>query len=647
MGKPYASELNMLKGTYHWALNEPIDSLNTFIEASYDLPLLALGSGGSQTAACLAALLHETNGMISKAITPLELVASNISLAKTSVLFLTAGGRNLDILTSFKYAAAMEPRELMVLCTRSNSPLADLAKNYNYVMSTELDIPSGKDGFLATNSLLALATILCRSYRNVGSYHFELPNDSLFELDLYNNSNNLIHLMTRRTWFVLYGGWCLPAAMDLESKFTEAALGNIHLADYRNFAHGRHNWLAQCREDTGIICLTTPEEKKIADQTLKLIPEDIPSICISTSSCGPAGALELLVKVLYFINTAGEARRIDPGKPNVPEFGRKIYHMNFKSFYAKNKMLLNVQDNEFIAIRRKNLGRYVFEEDLLAEWKKAYQLFIKRIECTNFGAVVFDYDGTLCDSHERLAGPSKAVVENLICLLENKTLIGIATGRGKSIRNDLQKRIPKGCWNKVLIGYYNGSDIALLDDMQSPKKDMLPDQILCDIANKIESNEIIRDLIAELELRPKQITIIPKTLCKYSKIRNMLFGLLPRDLLTNIKVLESSHSIDLVLSNVSKLDLVSAIEEMAGNLGRPKNTICIGDKGEWPGNDYELLSTKCSLSVDCVSSDPNSCWNLAPAGHRGVQAVLDYMQSVVISKKSLKIDTKHIGWEKE
>jgi hypothetical protein len=29
-----------------------------------------------------------------------------------------------------------------------------------------------------------------------------------------------------------------------------------------------------------------------------------------------------------------------------------------------------------------------------------------------------------------------------------------------------------------------------------------------------------------------------------------------------------------------------------------------------------------------VSDDPVTCWNLAPPGHRGVQAALDYLQQL-------------------
>jgi hydroxymethylpyrimidine pyrophosphatase-like HAD family hydrolase/fructoselysine-6-P-deglycase FrlB-like protein len=643
MGKPYSSELKKLSDTYQWALNEPIDLLESFIESSFDLPLLAIGSGGSLTAASMAALLHEKTGMISKSITPLDLLASNISLNKTSVLLLTAGGRNSDILASFKYAVTEEPRQLMTICLRKESPLANLAKGYRYVKSLEFDIPSKKDGFLATNSLVALFVILCRAYRDAGLFDFAFSHD-IFSGGITNEEPiNLTALRNRRVWFVLYGGWGFPAALDIESKFTEAALGNIHLADYRNFAHGRHNWLAQCPDDTGMIYLVTPEEEEIADETIKLIPNDIPLIRICTSRRGPIGTLELLIKVLYLTKIAGDARNIDPGRPNVPEFGRQIYHLNIRSKYIKRGLSEILRKEELIAIRRKNTNFIIEDSEIIAIWRGAYRKFINTLNTTSFGAVVFDYDGTLCDSTERFYGPPTDIAEKLIYLLQRKIPIGIATGRGKSVRKEMQERIPNEYWDRILIGYYNGSDIALLSDLNHPRRDIPIDPLLNEISNTLTDNEILKHLVTECEIRPKQATILSKKLHNFREIREMIINSLPASMISKIKIVESSHSIDLILSDVSKIDLVSEIETMAENLGRPKKAVCIGDKGEWPGNDYELLSTPYSLSVDYVSSDLNSCWNLAPAGCRGVQATLNYINSFVANGNSFHINTALFG----
>jgi hypothetical protein len=36
----------------------------------------------------------------------------------------------------------------------------------------------------------------------------------------------------------------------------------------------------------------------------------------------------------------------------------------------------------------------------------------------------------------------------------------------------------------------------------------------------------------------------------------------------------------------------------------------VGDRGAWPGNDYEILRAPLGLSVDECSLDPDSCWPL-------------------------------------
>jgi len=72
---------------------------------------------------------------------------------------------------------------------------------------------------------------------------------------------------------------------------------------------------------------------------------------------------------------------------------------------------------------------------------------------------------------------------------------------------------------------------------------------------------------------------------------------------------------------------VDAVRVAAGDSnGR---VIRIGDRGMWPGNDFDLLSDRLGLSVDEVSRDPDHCWNLSPAGVLGPQATLHYLKRLV------------------
>lgn len=639
MTKKYEEELNHLPQTYQWSLRAPIDKLCSFIEASRLLPLFAVGSGGSLTAAYMATLLHQRVGMMAKAVTPLEFTNLRNFMPNTSVLILSAGGRNIDILSAFRLAAVSEPRQLMTLCMRTNSPIADLSNKFQYTQILDFDLPCGKDGFLATNSLLAFFTILTRAYNEINS-----EKDPILPVSLFSNVESYKQvvlptqpLFEKNTWIILYGGWGLPAAMDAESKFTEAALKNVQVADYRNFAHGRHHWLAKRGLETGIVALVTPDERELAAKTLDLLPNHIPILQLETNESGPNGAIELLVKVLYLVQWTGNAQQIDPGKPGVPDFGRRIYHLR-NPLYKVNIQKDSISPTEKIAILRKS--KYVSLADMktgeLQCWRVAYREFTKQVKETSFGAVVFDYDGTLCAPSKRYEELSQEVGKELTRLLRAGICIGIATGRGKSVRLALQQIIPEEYWGQVLVGYYNGADTAILSDIERPDKVSPMDAALKQVKEALEMHWQFNQ-VAKYEYRPKQVSIFPLKVTLWEVTRSILLDIIHKAGIEGIQVLESSHSMDVIAPGVSKRNLVDACERTIKYSGRSNNVLCIGDKGEWPGNDYSLLSTPYSLSVDTVSTDPASCWNLSQPGYRGIQATLDYLRLMIISDGALRL----------
>ena len=60
--------------------------------------------------------------------------------------------------------------------------------------------------------------------------------------------------------------------------------------------------------------------------------------------------------------------------------------------------------------------------------------------------------------------------------------------------------------------------------------------------------------------------------------------------------------------------------------------LIVGDRGRWPGNDYELLREPYSLGVDEVSVDPSTCWNLASPGQRGPSVTLEYLKALDLTE---------------
>jgi len=633
MGRPYEKDLLRLDGSYGWARGLPVEGLATFLGSAVGAPLVITGSGGSYTAACMAELLHQRSGGVAKAVTPLELTSANGALRGASILVMSAGGRNTDALAAFRFAVAAEPIRLAAVCLRMGSPLVALARRFDYAESFEFPLPGGKDGFLATNSLVAFLTILIRSYARIYTADWNLDDSLLKPASLDISSSRLPDgLLKCDTWVVLYGSWGRPAAVDLESKFSEAALGRVMLVDYRSFAHGRHLWLAKRPHETAVVALMTPGDESLTRRTLSLLPKGIPTHVLSTGEAGPVGSLHLVTKAMTLVNQVGLARGIDPGRPGVPTFGRKIYRLAPSLGEVNGKRPKGMTQQECAAILRKSHSSSIegLSQQSLAYWRRAYHEFISALRRAEFGGVVLDYDGTLCGRAERFGQIRSEIAHELLRLLRRRCVVAVVTGRGQSVRRALRDALPERYWKDLLVGYYNGADIAPLDDSSHPDRAEPLHEALRPLETLLSSHQLLAGL-ATIESRPRQITVEPRLSWNWNEVRRILADIVPECERLGVRLLESSHSIDVVSPGVSKLNLVKAAVQQAGCKSLPTALLRIGDRGERPGNDHALLSGDYSLSVDAVSPDPRSCWNLGAPGSRGVQTTLGYLTSVSIA----------------
>lgn len=478
MGKPYAAEISELPRTFAWAMARDITTLRQAVRTSGLYPLLAIGSGGSLTAAhALAALHRKRTSRLAAVATPLEAVADPLEKS-VATWIISAGGRNADILAAFRALVAREARQLCVLCGREGSSLTELARGHAHVDAIVFEPPSGKDGFLATNSLLAFVILLSRAYKEeYGEY--DADGKSLLDAvePVLSPASELVsgwraeieRLWCRETILVLYGAEGRIGAIDLESKFAEAALGNLQIADYRNFAHGRHHWLAKRGTSSAVLALVAPGDRDLSERTLRLIPRDVPTARIFLQGPNEAVSITSLLAALHITGWAGKARGIDPGRPGVPEFGRRLYNLPFLK--RRPQMAIpRVPDEDAVAIERR-AGLSVARLDqrgALAQWRTALTSFRKRLTHARFAGVVLDYDGTLVDPPDRFFPPKRPVIDELSRLMEDGVYVAIATGRGASVRRDLQKSLPRSLWSRLLVGYYNGAEVAGLDDDSVP-----------------------------------------------------------------------------------------------------------------------------------------------------------------------------------
>ena len=576
------------------------------IDAAALRGLVAVGSGGSFSAAYFAAESHQTHTRhLSRALTPLQAVAARSALRSTSVLLLSARGKNADIVGAARIIAEAEPRHLLAMTMRDESPLADVLAKYRYTNHVGFTPPHQRDGFLSTNSLLAFLLLIHRAYSQTFNTPTGLPDDySSFVSDLHIDGSPAC--VKDRTILTLYGSDTAAGAYDFESKMSEAALGSVLLSDYRNFAHGRHFWLAKRSGSSAVVAFHSSADAELVKTTIALLPSDVPVLRISAGAAGPLANIRAVLGAMRIVGDLAEMSGANISRPGVPDFGRRIFHS--AAFKAPRPSRRDAAVERKLAIDTPQAA------DVGAEvWNQHYDQFVDYLEAAEIQGLVADYDGTLCGTAERFTGVGELATD-IERLLTAGITLGIATGRGDSVASDLRRRMPQSVWPRVIVGHYNGGLIRRLDeDVDFGSATAAPE--LSDVAEQLKKDEVLMR-IAALREQPRQLTIRAKRLADIAATWARVSNVALRN--ASVAIVASSHSLDVIPRTQSKLAVVSAVQDAIG--ANETAILCIGDKGGWPGNDYELLQLPLSLSVDEVSPAETRCWNVAPAGWRGPQA---------------------------
>jgi hydroxymethylpyrimidine pyrophosphatase-like HAD family hydrolase len=609
----------VVPNTYEWARRLDVAGIAAAFDGLEDGPLLVIGSGGSLSTASLAAdLWNASTGNLGRFDTPYLAASAIRNGFSGNVLVVSAGGENRDVIGIARLAIETEVRALVSLCCRTNSTLTRLVRKYGRGIAWEFDCPAGSDGFLATNSLVALNTIVSRGFGK----ETELPRSWPRMV----KTRSLYRMFTAdplpEEIILLHGADTRSSAVDLESKFSEAALAAIQLVDLRNFGHGRHNWLAK-RPRTGIIALVSRRDADLIGRTIHALPKSIRSLVLQSRHDGLTAAFETQSAVFDLTLLFGKEKGIDPGRPGVPPFGRSIYHLNAFSRLPTQ--------SDAIAIARKKAARASAGFGQLRDWNRHYETAVNVLGEHRFKQIILDYDGTLCDHRDRLNGLREDIARELERLLGAGIPIGVATGRGRSVRSALRDRIPTDLWRQMIIGYYNSTICLPLSADEELTQSVL------------ESPAIRRayDCLRKADLPPVELTLRPTQLTveAVGKDRNIkrLWQLVVEQLedarLPDLKIVSSSRSIDILCATASKLQLIDCMSQRY----MMEETLFIGDRPRWPGNDYEILKQRFALSVDEVGPSLTTGWNLAPAGVLNADACLYYLRACRTLKSGFKL----------
>lgn len=622
MGKPFNSELEKLQDTIRWAERQDVTELRSFFSVNAGTPMICIGSGGSFSAASYAAMLYKQMCGLAVPMTPLAFDTSSDAIIQDSkLLFFSASGRNKDFLIAFQRGLEVGCGDMAGVCLRESSKLDAIIEKCNPDFKKHtFPIPTVKDGFLATNSLVAFFVLMYRCFFDAKpSKH--IGNGIGYAL------NHSFDFFKIDNFIVLHSNLSEPVAVDLESKFSEAALGSVLMADYRNFGHGRHQWFDKKGGNSCIVALINDNDRELAEKTLGKMPEDVHMVRIESGLKTPLATIDLLLKSFQFVSAIGTQRGIDPGRPGVPDYGTELYHLNFAKLIKDESIAQPPKD---LAISRKlRLGsKALIPDQEYKAYSKAYDAFIERLGNKVFDLLALDYDGTICNV-DRNARWKEALEESIARqinkLLEMGIRIAVMTGRGDSMHELLRNSINKEYWSQVYLGCYNGAVIVpLTDDTSSIEavKNAPLDEQLVTLQNELERYHF------KPEKLKKYSTQLSLSCTDKQKAYEICNEIILSNKLDRLHIWSSSHSMDIVVSTKASKTAVKQISE---------DVLVIGDRGDYEGNDFEMLSLPYSLSVDGVSRNPNSCWNLAPKDLRGLDVVKYYLRKIKATKNGFKI----------
>ncbi len=629
MGRAFSKELDHMEHTLVWSTSVGLSpAASVFIKAS-DL-YVVIGSGGSfTTATALASIKSEVHDGIALAMTPLQYLQRAETLPTHEVLLISAEGKNQDILHSARKAQAIANGCSALTFSRA-SPLSAILDEVDPKRVFYFDPPWKKDGYLATNSLLAS---LILGFRIIGLnvdahilsafFHFYRTTDRLDQL--------ASQVVKTRKLLALHGNHGLVAAVDLESKLSEAAFAFTQIADLRQFAHGRHIQLDKGEEAAPVIAFISSHEEALWHASRTAIPSEVVVTECALPADSATAAITGLLIVMALVEKIAAILRQDPGQPVVPEFARRIYALDTAKLLP---IPSSTDTNPKLAALEALAGRNAAI--------KAGARYIERLKSARFSGLVLDFDGTTCETSRRERGLDERLTPIVTNLLQNGLAIAFASGRGDSLHENLRNRLPPETWSQCVLGCYSGSLIVSLAHQWPPNQ---TDPEVLNFQTQLKSLGFCPENGFKLSARAAQLTIRPVKEDRVDPLFVLCSNLVSGH--QGWRVFRSSHSVDVLAPTASKNAVVLALAKKLEV--DPLSEICrIGDRGEPSGNDSELLREGLGLSVDGVSNDPDACWLFGEPTLGPVERAASYLGSLIVREGKARFDERMLErWQKQ
>jgi hypothetical protein len=366
-----------------------------------------------------------------------------------------------------------------------------------------------------------------------------------------------------------------------------------------------------------VVSVIDARSAALADRTLALLPESIDSLALRSELTWPTSVLDLLVQSMQLTAATAHERGVNPGRPRVDAFGRRLYHL-------PTARLFRPHSPDPVA---KKIGPV--HESARPAFETAFNDWLQSMLAIQVGAVVLDYDGTCCHTWDRFRPPPEKVQGEVVRLLESGVAIAFATGRGRSLHESTRSWLPEVFWPEVSVGLYNGS--CLLPLSQDPPDNTSCVGFLSDAADRLD--QLGPQGWLAVERRSTQVSVsTPDGRLSGGDLLPIVRSVLARPPSIHCKVFASGHSVDVVAPDSGKVSVLELVRESVTG-----EVIVVGDQGQVDGNDFELLAaTSTSLSVDRCSPDPTRCWNLDRRGQRGPDLLVRYLKAIQLRRSGAR-----------
>lgn len=626
MGKPYSQELDTFAATYAWANQQEVGQLSHFLVRWSSDHVVIVGSGGSFSAAVAASLFRElAHHSPTSPATPLDF-ASLVNRLSPKVMLLSAEGKNKDILNAAR-AARIADLFTGAMTLTSTNPLLDFGAQTDSMRAFVFPGDWVKDGYLATNSLLAMTLLFYKAFFGAGEFEHRLR--KFFDADRLRARRKKLASLTNlaairsRGLLLLHSASAKTFAVDLESKLSEAALATVQVTDLRQFAHGRHLQLSVASPRPVILFVSSSLDWPLAQATAERISDkhDVIELVLE-GDCEQDIATLGLVDAMFLTEAIATGSGIDPGQPDVPEFGRAIHAIDSAALIGRSEL----DDRLQLAARRKSFGLGHPIGPIEDRVVVAASAFAARLAAAPIRGLVCDFDGTLCRAENRFEVMKAVHVEQISVLLRAGLGFAIATGRGDSLQKSLRKSFDAPLHSQILVGYYSGSYIARLDEQFQRPGANPAFHDLCDWLKGSAFDRLCTDV--NLHARAGQLSIRLGSAHQARRLSAVIRVWLTQTGRQGWRVFGSGHSIDVLDETADKRLVVARLADQLQI--QPNDQILrIGDSGQEEGNDFEMLSEGLSLSCDAVSSDLGSAWNFGSHGSNQVEVTSSYLRGLV------------------